>query len=80
MSVNSSNLTLTALVRTNDPKLQTFGNATLTLSNWPTNLIVGTPTSDQDGAISGVTQKQEFSVERGTDPRKFLRLRATLSP
>jgi autotransporter-associated beta strand protein len=79
-TVNSSNLTITALVRTNDPAVQVRGSATTNLASWTNAPIVGTPASDQTGAVSGVTQKQEFTVERGTDPKKFLRLKATLQP
>jgi len=80
LSLTSSNLTLTALVRTNDPKVQILGNASTALTNWPTNTFAGTPAADQTGVVSGVTQKQVFSVERGTDSRQFLRLKATLEP
>ena len=70
-------LTLTALVRTNDPRGQLVGNATTNLASWPTNpFLAGTPTSDQTGAVPGVTQRQTFRVEVGTDTRKFLRLEA----
>ena len=79
-TVNSSNLTITALVRTNDSAVQVRGSATTNLASWTNAPIVGTPASDQTGAVSGVTQKQEFTVERGTDPKKFLRLKATLQP
>jgi hypothetical protein len=81
-SVTSSNLSLTAIVRTNDPRVQVLGNATGTLTNWPTtNLFAGIPTPDQTGAIEGISQKQEFSVDRTNNPaRQFLRLKATLAP
>jgi autotransporter-associated beta strand protein len=77
-TVNSSNLIITALVRTNDPAVQVRGSATTNLASWTNPPILGTEAADQTGAISGVTQRQEFSVERGTDPKKFLRLKATL--
>ncbi|NBP40795.1 MAG: hypothetical protein EBV34_20665 [Betaproteobacteria bacterium] len=80
LSVTTSNLTLTALVRTNDPKVAVWGNATTTLTNWPTNLIVGLPSADQTGAVSGITQKQDFTVERGTNARQFLRQRPAVPP
>ncbi|NBS79715.1 hypothetical protein EBS57_07905, partial [bacterium] len=70
-------LTLTALVRTNDPRGRLVGNATTNLASWPTNpFIAGTPTSDQTGVDPGVTQRQAFQVEVGSDTRKFLRLEA----
>jgi hypothetical protein len=81
LSLTSNNLTLTALVRTNDPKVQILGNASPALTNWPTNTFAGTSDGvDQTGANPGVSEKQRFSVERDTNSRLFLRLKATLEP
>jgi hypothetical protein len=80
LTLNSSNLTLTALVRTNDLKVQVLGNASTALTNWPTNSFAGSPTEDQDGVEPGVTQRRAFTVERGTNNRQFLRLKATQTP
>ncbi|NBU50802.1 MAG: hypothetical protein EBS47_12130, partial [Betaproteobacteria bacterium] len=78
-AMNTSNsatyLTLTALVRTNDPRGQLRGNATTNLNQWPSNpSIAGVPTADQTGAAPGTTQRQLFRVECGADTKKFLRL------
>jgi autotransporter-associated beta strand protein len=76
-STDSSTLSITAIVRINDSKCQIVGEASTSLTAWPTNSpISGVPAADQSGAVAGVTQKQVFSVNRGTDLKKFLRLKA----
>jgi autotransporter-associated beta strand protein len=82
LTLTSSKLTLTTLVRINDPKVQVMGYAStdLPIVPSPLNMVPGTPTTDQNGAVSGVTQRQEFTVERGTNARQFLRLKATQAP
>jgi len=76
-STDSNTLSITAIVRINDLKCQIVGEATTSLTAWPTNIpISGVPAADQSGAVAGVTQKQVFSVNRGTDLKKFLRLKA----
>jgi autotransporter-associated beta strand protein len=80
-SADGSTLSITAIVRINDPKCRIVGEATTSLTAWPTNSpINGVPTADQSGADSGVTQKQVFSVNRGPDLKKFLRLKAIYTP
>jgi len=82
VTTTSSSLSITALVRINDPKCRMVGEATTSLTAWPNNSsIPGVPVvGDQAGAVPGETQKQVFSVDRGTDPKKFLRLKAILQP
>jgi hypothetical protein len=80
-TVNSNTLSITAIVRTNDPSLAVFGESTLNLAvgPWITNDVSMTPAVEQDGVPSG-TQRQIFSTPRATnDTKKFLRLRTTLS-
>jgi autotransporter-associated beta strand protein len=82
LTLTSSKLTLTALVRINDPKVQVMGYAStdLPILASPGNTIPGIATTDQTGAVSGVTQRQEFTVERGIKVRQFLQLNATQTP
>jgi len=82
VTTTSSSLSITALVRINDPKCRMVGEATTSLTTWPNNSsITGVPVvGDQAGAVPGETQKQVFSVDRGTDPKKFLRLKVILQP
>jgi autotransporter-associated beta strand protein len=80
-TTTSSTLSITALVRINDPKCQMVGEATTSLTAWPANSpITGVAAADQSGAVAGVTQKQVFSVDRGTDPKKFMHLKAIYTP
>jgi hypothetical protein len=81
VTTTSSSLSITVIVRINDPKCLMVGEATTSLTAWPVNSpITGVAAADQSGAVAGVTQKQVFSVDRGTDPKKFLRLKAILQP
>jgi hypothetical protein len=49
-----------------------------TPGTWQTaSPITGVDSSDQTGAVVGVTKRKDFSVDRGTDPKKFLHLKAT---
>jgi trimeric autotransporter adhesin len=79
--LTSSNLSITAIVRTNDPDLTVFGQATtdLSLGPWSTNGVTKTNAVDQSGVPSG-TARQIFSTERGTNSRLFLRLNTALLP
>jgi len=80
-TLTSSNLSITAIVRTNDPNLTVFGQATtdLSLGPWSTNGVTKTNAADQSGVPSG-TARQIFSTERGTNSRLFLRINTTLLP
>jgi autotransporter-associated beta strand protein len=74
-------LTITALIRINDPNPSVMGEYGLTLGTWVTGSpIAGVDSSPQTGAVAGVTKRQDFSVDRGTDPKKFIHLKATLAP
>ena len=74
-------LTITALIRINDPKLNVVGEYGTSLGTWVTESpIPGIESSSQAGVMPGVTQRQDFSVPRETDPKKFLHLKATLQP
>jgi hypothetical protein len=77
-ATDSTKLTITALIRINDPKVSVVGEYGLTLGNWETaSPIAGVDSSNQAGAVAGVTKRQDFSVLRAPDPKKFLHLKAT---
>ena len=81
-TVNSNLLSITAVVRTNDPSLAVSGQSALNLATgpWTTNDVSMTPAANQVGVPSG-TQRQIFSTPHATnDTKKFLRLRTTLTP
>ena len=77
-SLDASNLSITAIVRINDPKVSIVGQSGTSLSAWSTAPIEGVRTTDQTGATVGETERQVFSVPRG-GTKTFLRLTATLS-
>ncbi|MBJ7327410.1 MAG: putative Ig domain-containing protein, partial [Chthoniobacterales bacterium] len=69
-------LILTATVRTNDPALAITGQAATDLSgsgNWTTSGVSVFPSLDQQAVPPGC-QKRDFSVEKGAEQKKFLRL------
>ena len=78
-AVTSSNLSITAIVRTNDPNLSVVGQAVtdLTTGPWSTNNVTMQP-GDQTGVGQGL-QRQIWSTPRNSDSKKFLRLQTTLS-
>lgn len=79
-AATSGNLSITALVRTNDTNLSVFGQSVtnLTSGNWSSNEVTRTVPSDQSGAVPGTTQRQIFSIPLGSETEKFLRLRTIL--
>ncbi|AKC83381.1 hypothetical protein IMCC26134_12405 [Verrucomicrobia bacterium IMCC26134] len=83
VSATSTTLVLTAVVRTDDPKLSVVGTTKtdLTSGTWTTTGVSGSPVGsgtmgDQTGVITG--QRRVFTVNTGS--KTFLRLEATLTP
>jgi hypothetical protein len=76
-TVTSNTLSITAVVRTNDPTLTVVGQTLVDLAvgPWTTNNVTMTPQADP--APEGC-QVQTFSTPRGTDGKKFLRLQTSL--
>jgi len=78
--VDSNTLSLSAIVRTNDTNLTVVGEAGGSLTNWSTNGVSVTASTNTNGVPDG-HQRQVFSVDRTNSPtRQFLRLKATLAP
>ena len=79
VSLNGSNVTLTAVVRTNDTNVQIVGqwirDLTGTWSNIPANPY-GIASSNTNNVPTGC-QRRDFSVNWGTNNRTFLRLKAS---
>jgi hypothetical protein len=77
-TTDPTKLTITAQIRINDPQVTVVGEYGTTLGNWViSSPITGVASSSQAGAVAGVTQRQDFSVSRGTDLKKFMHLKAT---
>ena len=77
-SLDASNLSITAIVRINDPKVTIVGESASILGAWSTTPIDGVRATNQDGATTGETEKRVFSVQRGSI-KTFLRLKAIQS-
>jgi len=82
MEASSNTLSLTAMVRKDDPKLAVG-------AEWATDLAVGWSTNGVSATTNGLVQPADPGLERrrftvsydpGTEPHKFLRLKATLAP
>jgi autotransporter-associated beta strand protein len=83
VSAAANTLVLTAVVRTDDPKLSVVGTTKtdLTSGTWATTGVSGSPAGsgtvgDQTGVITG--QRKVYTVTTGS--KTFLRLEATLAP
>jgi len=78
--LTATDLSLMAIVRTNDPSLTTVGTALTDLlgGTWSTDGVTMTPDVNQDDVPEGC-ERQIFSTPRGVDGKKFLRLQSTLS-
>jgi hypothetical protein len=75
--LDGSKLTLTAVVRTNDPSLNVVGEAGTDLSNWNASGVSVVPTASQVGVPEGC-ERRIYSVDISSSPfRQFLRLRVT---
>ena len=74
--LDSSKLSLTAVVRTDVLSLTVTGEAGVDLSSWSSEVSVA-PTANQDGVPDGC-ERRIYSVNRANSPsRQFLRLKVT---
>jgi hypothetical protein len=74
LSTTGGNLTLTAIVRTNDPALTITGETVSALSDSWSTLGNGTASGDQSGVTTGLERRTFTTPADGS--KKFLRLRA----
>jgi len=81
-SITATTLSLTAVVRTDDPKLVITPKSVSSLSGtWSATdpLISVVNAADQTGLGTGLVRKV-YSVERGVDSKRFLKLEAVYTP
>jgi len=75
--MDNNKLSLTAVVRTNDPSLSVVGEAGVDLGIWRTNGVSHTPSASQANVAEGC-ERRIYSVDRANSPsRQFLRLKVT---
>ena len=82
-AVTGGNLVITAIVRTDNPKLRVVGEAVTNLDNYASGTSVvevqGVDAADQDGVPEGC-KRRTFSVAiEGSVTKMFLRLKASLA-
>jgi hypothetical protein len=81
VALNGSNLTLTAVVRTNDTNVQIVGQWITglggTWSNVPTQNVTA---SANTNSVPNGCQRRDFSMPKDANSRLFLRLKATQTP
>jgi hypothetical protein len=80
-SITSTTLSLTAVVRTDDLKLVITPKSASTLGTWSATdpVISVANAADQTGLGTGLVRKV-YSVERGIDSKRFLKLEAVYTP
>ena len=80
-SIVNGKLSLTAVVRTDDSKLVITPKSASTLGTWSATdpVISVVNAADQAGLGTGLVRKV-FSVERGIDSKRFLKLEAVYTP
>ncbi len=75
--LDSSKLSLTAVVRTNDPSLSVVGEAGVDLSSWSSIGVSMVLSTNQNNVPSGC-ERRIYSVDRANSPSgQFLRLSVT---
>ena len=75
-----SRLSLTAVVRTNDPRLSAQAQVSTNLATgWSGTPLTGEPHTNQAGVMAGF-QRRIFSINASSNAQTFLRLRFTLQP
>ncbi|MFM8231931.1 MAG: hypothetical protein ACKOAL_11990, partial [Chthoniobacterales bacterium] len=75
-----SRLSLTAVVRTNDPRLSAQAQSSTNLATgWSGTPLTGEAHTNQAGVTAGF-QRRIFSIDASSNAQTFLRLRFTLQP
>ena len=75
-----SRLSLTAVVRTNDPRLSAVAQSSTNLATgWSGIPLTGAPHTNQVGVASGF-QRRIYTIDASANPQTFMRLRFTLQP
>jgi hypothetical protein len=79
-SVETNRLTLTAVVRTNDPKLTLAGESSATLTNWSSLGVTSAPAANQANVPSGHERRIYSAPFTNNQGRLFLKVKATYTP
>ena len=75
-----SKLTITAVVRTNDPRLTVVAQTSNNLgASWSGTTILGTRDDNQNGVVEGF-ERRIYTIDASAEAKTFMRLRFTLAP
>ena len=81
LTLESGTLSLTATIRTSDPKLSVNAESTTALTqSWTTNGVTSTIEGVSQTNVPSGNERRKFSVPTSQDSTRFLRLKATLAP
>jgi hypothetical protein len=81
LTLESGTLSLTATIRTSDPKLNINAESTSVLiETWTTNGITSTLEGVSQTNVPSGNERRKFSVPTSQDSMRFLRLKASLAP
>ena len=80
LTLESGTLSLTATIRTSDPKLSINAESTTNLmQSWTTNGVTSTLEGVSQTNVPSGNERRRFSVPTSQDSTRFLRLKATLT-
>jgi len=80
LTLEGGTLSLTATIRTSDPKLSVNAESTTNLMlNWTTNGVTSTIEGVSQTNVPSGNERRKFSVPTSQDSTRFLRLKATLA-
>jgi len=81
LTLENGTLSLTATIRTSDPKLSVNAeSASVLAETWTTNDVTSTLEGVSQTNVPSGNERRKFSVPTPQDSMRFLRLKATLAP
>jgi endonuclease/exonuclease/phosphatase family metal-dependent hydrolase len=81
LTLEGGTLSLTATIRTSDPKLSVKAESTSVLTeSWTSNGVTSTIEGISQTNVPSGNERRKFSVPTSQDSTRFLRLKATLAP
>jgi hypothetical protein len=81
LTLENGTLSLTATIRTSDPKLSVNAESTNVLTeSWTSNGVTSTIEGISQTNVPSGNERRKFSVPTSQDSTRFLRLKATLAP
>ena len=79
-TLETNRLSLTAVVRTNDPKLTLAGESSMNLASWTSQGVTSAPAANQTGVPSGHERRVYSAPYTNNQSKLFLRIKALYTP